>query len=87
MAEYDHLFSSAMVGVTVVSLGTASIAQHCTALRLATGGAQFASLAEEASQQNHSHLCCLEALLQAESEDRERPQRAAQIGAAREGKQ
>jgi DNA replication protein DnaC len=55
-----------------MSLGTASIAQHCKALRLAAVGAQFASLAEEASQQNHSHLHYLEALLQAEVEDRER---------------
>ena len=52
-------------------LGTASIAQHCKALRLAAVGAQFASLAVEASQQNHSHLHYLEALLQAELEDRE----------------
>ena len=35
-------------------------------------GAQFASLAEEARQQNHSHLHYLEALLQAEVEERER---------------
>lgn len=55
-----------------MSLGTASIAQHCKALRLAAVGAQFASLAEEASQQNHSHLHYLEALLHAEVEDRER---------------
>ena len=33
---------------------------------------QFASLAEEAAQHNHSHLHYLEALLQAEVEDRER---------------
>jgi DNA replication protein DnaC len=55
-----------------MSLGSASIAHHCKALRLAAVGAQFATLAEEASQQNHSHLHYLEALLQAEVEDRER---------------
>jgi len=41
-------------------------------LRLTAVGAQFASLAEEAAQRSHSHLHYLEALLQAESEDRER---------------
>jgi DNA replication protein DnaC len=51
---------------------TASISQHCKTLRLASIGGQFASLAEEARQKNHSHLRYLEALLQAEVEDRER---------------
>ena len=55
-----------------MSLQAASIAQHAKALRLAAVGAQFASLAEEAAQHNHSHLYYLEALLQAEVEDRER---------------
>src|SRR5260370_1636242 len=55
-----------------MSLQAASIAQHAKALRLAAVGAQFASLAEEAAQHNHSHLHYLEALLQAEVEDRER---------------
>src|SRR5260370_38199016 len=55
-----------------MSLQTASIAQHCKALRLAAVGAHFASLAEEAGQRNHSHLHYLEALLQSEVEDRER---------------
>ena len=50
----------------------ASIAQHCKTLRLSSIGTQFVSLAEEASKQNHSHLRYLEALLQAEVEDRER---------------
>ena len=55
-----------------MSLQAASIAQHCKSLRLGAVGAQFASLAEEAAQRNHSHLHYLEALLQAEVEDRER---------------
>ena len=55
-----------------MSLQTASIAQKCKALRLPAVGAQFASLAEEAGQRNHSHLHYIEALLQAELEDRER---------------
>jgi DNA replication protein DnaC len=55
-----------------MSMETASISQHCKTLRLASIGGQFASLAEEARQKNHSHLRYLEALLQAEVEDRER---------------
>jgi len=55
-----------------MSLQIASIAQNCKALRLPAVGAQFASLAEEATQRKHSHLHYLEALLQAEMEDRER---------------
>jgi len=55
-----------------MSLEVASIAQHCKTLRISAIGAQFASLAEEARQQNHSHLRYLEALLQSEVEDRER---------------
>ena len=55
-----------------MSMEAASIAQHCKTLRLAFDRTQFASLAEEASKQNHSHLHYLEALLQGEVEDRER---------------
>jgi DNA replication protein DnaC len=55
-----------------MSMEAASIAQHCQTLRLGAIGAQFAALAEEARQQNHSHLHYLEALLQAEVEERER---------------
>src|SRR5664280_1458938 len=55
-----------------MSMEAASIAQHCQTLRLGAIGAQFASLAEEARQKNHSHLHYLEALLQAEVEERER---------------
>ncbi|HEY6351864.1 MAG TPA: ATP-binding protein [Candidatus Angelobacter sp.] len=55
-----------------MSMEAASIAQHCQALRLGAIGAQFASLAEAARQQKHSHLHYLEALLQAEVEERER---------------
>ncbi len=52
------------------TIQTATIAQQAKALRLPAVGAQFASLAEEAAQRNHSHLYYLEALLQAEVEDR-----------------
>ena len=51
-----------------MSMEAASIAQHCQTLRLGAIGSQFASLAEEAKQKNHSHLHYLEALLQAEVE-------------------
>src|ERR1022692_3817124 len=54
--------------------GSASIQMRTRSgvLRLPSVGAQFASLAEEAAQRKHSHLHYLEALLQAEMEDRER---------------
>ena len=55
-----------------MSMETASIAQYCKWLHLTSIGAQFASLAEEARQQNHSHLRYLDALLGAEVEERER---------------
>ena len=55
-----------------MSLRTSSIAQNCKTLRLPAVGAQFASLAGEAAQRNHLRLHDLEALLQAEAEDRER---------------
>ena len=55
-----------------MSMETASIAQHCKWLHLSSIGTQFASLAEEARQQNHSHLRYLDALLGAEVEERER---------------
>ena len=55
-----------------MSMEAASIAQHCQTLRLGAICAQFAALADEAKQQNHSHLHYLEALLQAEVEERER---------------
>jgi DNA replication protein DnaC len=55
-----------------MSMAAASIVQHCKTLRLSSMGTQFVSLAEEASRQNHSHLHYLQALLQAEVEDRER---------------
>ena len=55
-----------------MSMEAASITQHCKTLRLSSIGGQFASLAEEANKQNHSHLHYLEALLLAEVEDRER---------------
>ena len=55
-----------------MNIQTSSIAKNCKTLRLSAVGAQFASLAEEAAERNHSHLHYLEALLQAEVEDRER---------------
>ena len=51
-----------------MSLETASIERHFKWLHLSSIGTQFASLAEEARQQNHSHLRYLDALLGAEVE-------------------
>jgi DNA replication protein DnaC len=54
-----------------MSLEIASISQHCKELRLTSVAAQFASMAAEAIQKNHSHLQYLESLLQSEVEERE----------------
>ena len=72
MAQYDQLLSGAANRGAAMSMETASIAQHCKWLHLSSIGTQFASLAEEARQQNHSHLRYLDALLGAEVEERER---------------
>ena len=48
-----------------------AIRQHCKALRIPTIGTQFARLAEAASREGQSHLGYLEALLQAELEERD----------------
>jgi DNA replication protein DnaC len=54
------------------ALEHASIRQYCKATRLPTVGANFASLAEEAVKENHSHTRYLEALLSIECEERDR---------------
>ena len=55
-----------------MNLERSNIAEHCKSLRLGAIASQFASLAEEASQKDHSHLQYLETLLLSEVEDRER---------------
>ena len=57
MTEYDQLLSGSDRGAGM-SLEAASIAQHCKALRLAAIGAQFASLAEEASSRT-TRICTI----------------------------
>lgn len=53
-------------------LQATSIQQQCKALRVPAIGAQFARLAEQAVREKQSHLDYLEALLNAELEERER---------------
>jgi len=54
-----------------VALETATIRQQCKVLRMPTIAAQCAQLAEQAVRERGTHLGYLEALLQAELEDRE----------------
>src|SRR5260370_36943004 len=49
----------------------AAILQYAKQLHLPTLGGQFISLAEEAAKQKQSHLSYLEALLEAEIEERD----------------
>ncbi len=52
-------------------LETAAIRQHCKLLHLPTVAAQSTQLAEQAVRERRTHLGFLEALLQAELEERE----------------
>jgi DNA replication protein DnaC len=52
-------------------LEAATIRQQCKALHLPSVAAQCAQLAEQATRERRTHLGYLEALLQAELEDRE----------------
>src|SRR5450432_2424745 len=54
------------------SLEHASVRQYCKAVRMPVIGANFASLAEQAVRENHSHIRYLEALLAMECEERDR---------------
>jgi DNA replication protein DnaC len=56
----------------LVQLQDATIRQHCKTLRLPSIGAQFSTLAEQAVREKKTHLGYMEALLSAESEERER---------------
>lgn len=53
------------------ALEAATIRQQCKVLHLPTVAAQCAPLAQQAARERHTHLGFLEALLQAELEDRE----------------
>jgi DNA replication protein DnaC len=54
-----------------VALETATIQQQCRVLHLPAVAAQCAQLAEQAVRERRTHLGYLEALLQAELEERE----------------
>ncbi len=54
------------------ALEHASIRQYCKAVRVPTIATNFVSLAEQAIKENHTHIRYLEALLQMESEERDR---------------
>ena len=54
------------------SLEQASVRQYCKAVRAPAIAANFASLAEQAVKENHSHIRYLEALLAMECEERDR---------------
>jgi DNA replication protein DnaC len=54
------------------SLEHASVRQYCKAVRVPAIGANFVSLAEQAVKENQTHIRYLEALLQVESEERDR---------------
>jgi len=54
------------------ALEHATIKQYCKAVRMPAIGANFATLAEQAVKENHSHVRYLEALLAMECEERDR---------------
>src|SRR3954452_5330851 len=54
------------------ALEHATVKQYCKAVRTPAIGANFASLAEQAVKENHSHVRYLEALLALECEERDR---------------
>ena len=60
------------MSATSVAVQQAAIRQYAKRLQLATLGGQFAQVAEQAVKEKKSHLSYLEALLEAEVEERER---------------
>src|ERR1035437_10210854 len=60
------------MSAAVKPLQEAAIHQYAKQLRLPTRGGQFARLAGEAAKEKQSHLSYLEALLEAELEERDR---------------
>ena len=56
---------------TLTTLHESAVREHCKRLHLPTIGAQFARLAEAAEREHQSYLGYLDALLQAELEERE----------------
>ena len=66
-----------------VAVQQATIRQYAKRLQLPTLGGQFAQVAEQAVKEKKSHLSYLEALLEAEVEERERNTVARRIREAR----
>ena len=60
------------MSAATVAVQQATIRQYAKRLQLATLGGQFAQVAEQAVKEKKSHLSYLEALLEAEVEERER---------------
>ncbi len=54
------------------ALEHATVRQYCKAVRMPVIGANFVRLAEQAVKEKHTHIAYLEALLQMESEERDR---------------
>ena len=71
------------MSAAVKPIQEAAIQQYAKQLRLPTLGGQFARLAGEAVKEQQSHLSYLEALLEAEVEERERKAMARRIQEAR----
>src|SRR5207244_11736576 len=57
---------------SVEALEQASVREYCKIVRVPGIGASFVSLAEQAVKENQTHIRYLEALLQVESEERDR---------------
>ena len=64
------------MSAAVKPIQEAAIQQYAKQLRLPTLGGQFARLAGEAVKEKQSHLSYLEALLEAELEERDRDRKA-----------
>ena len=60
------------MSMATVAVQQATIRQYAKRLQLATLSGQFAQVAEQAVKEKKSHLSYLEALLEAEVEERER---------------
>src|SRR5450759_625139 len=71
------------MSAAVKPLQAAAIQQYAKQLRLPTLGGQFARLAGEAVKETQSHRSYLEALLEAELEERDRKAMARRIQEAR----
>jgi DNA replication protein DnaC len=67
----ESMTSKAHTSTQLTTLHESAIREHCKRLHLPTIGSQFARLAEAAERERQNHLGYLDALLQAELEERE----------------